>query len=128
MPDSTIDSAINDSTTNTTKNTSVLGVYGGTFDPIHNAHIIPVQQAAKELGINNITLIPCHIPPHKESPITKPSHRLAMAKLVSHHIPLFNIDDRELKRHKASYTIDTVQELRKAHPQQSICFLLAWIP
>ena len=102
----------------------IIGIYGGTFDPIHNAHIYPVQQAAKQVGINSITLMPCHIPAHKSTPHTKPSDRLAMAKLVSEHEPIFQADDRELRRHKATYTIDTMEELRAEHSNNPICFFI----
>ena len=107
-----------------TSNPSVIGIYGGTFDPVHNAHIVPVRQAALEVDINSITLLPCHIPPHKDSPHTKASDRLAMASLVCEHDAMFKVDDRELRRHKASYTIDTVEELRNENPENPICFFI----
>lgn len=108
----------------TNSNFPVIGIYGGTFDPIHNAHLLPVKQAAQEVGIHTIKLIPCHIPPHKDSPHTKASDRLAMVELVCQHDAIFKADDRELRRHKASYTIDTVIELREEYPDHSLCFLM----
>lgn len=103
---------------------SVIGIYGGTFDPVHHAHITPVRQAALEVGVSNVVLLPCHIPPHKDSPHTKASDRLAMASLVCEHDAMFSVDDRELRRHKASYTIDTLEELRKEYPNHPICFFI----
>ncbi|UAA39941.1 nicotinate-nucleotide adenylyltransferase [Paraneptunicella aestuarii] len=102
----------------------VIGIYGGTFDPIHYAHIFPVQQAAQQVGIEQVKLMPCHIPPHKNQPNTKPSDRLAMVKLVSEHVTIFSADDRELRRHKASYTIDTLEEMRSENPNSPICFFI----
>lgn len=109
---------------NTAQQRNIIGIYGGTFDPIHNAHIVPVQQAARATGIDKIKLMPCHVPPHKASPKSEPQHRVAMVKRVIQANPIFELDERELKRHKASYTIDTLEEVRKESPNSSIVFFV----
>lgn len=102
----------------------LLGIYGGTFDPIHNAHIQPVQEAANLLGIEQIRLLPCHIPPHKASPNVSGAHRLNMVQQVCDHEPRFILDKRELQRDKPSYTFDTMEEFRAEFPAHSICFFI----
>ncbi len=109
---------------NTSQKSNIIGVYGGTFDPIHNAHIVPVQQAARATGIDKIKLMPCHVPPHKASPKSAPQHRVEMVKRVIQMNPIFELDDRELKRDKASYTIDTLEEIRRESPNSSIVFFV----
>ena len=102
----------------------LLGIYGGTFDPIHNAHILPVQAAANLLGIDQIRLLPCHIPPHKSSPNVSNQHRLKMVQQVCDHEPRFCLDTRELQRDKPSYTFDTMRAFRAEFPHHSICFFI----
>ncbi|MFT4993022.1 MAG: nicotinate-nucleotide adenylyltransferase [Paraglaciecola sp.] len=101
-----------------------LGIFGGTFDPIHIGHIQPVMEAADQLSIQQIALIPCHIPPHKNAATTSSEHRLAMVKLVCQQYPLFFPDGREIKRDKASYSTDTLKELRRLHPMTPLCFFI----
>ncbi|MCY7297120.1 nicotinate-nucleotide adenylyltransferase [Alteromonas sp. a30] len=108
------------------KSTPLLGLYGGTFDPVHHAHIIPVQQAAQQVGIEKIRLLPCHVPPHKNTPKTAPHHRLEMVKLVANAHPIFEVDDRELRRHKASYTVDTLEEINQEFDEASTPQTLAF--
>lgn len=102
----------------------LLGIFGGTFDPIHNGHLNPVIEAAKEIGMNQVIMIPCHIPPHKEQPSTAPKLRLKMVELACEHNPLFSVDDRELKKHSHSYTIETLKSLRADYPDKSLCFFM----
>ena len=101
-----------------------LGIFGGTFDPIHMGHIKPVMEAASQLNINKIALIPCHIPPHKNPASTSSEHRLAMVKLVCQQYPMFFPDGREIKRDKPSYSIDTLRELRRLQPNTPLCFFI----
>lgn len=106
------------------KPSPMIGIYGGTFDPIHNAHIQPVQTAADQLGIEHVHLLPCHIPPHKASPNVSSEHRRNMVQQVCDHEPRFILDQRELLRDKPSYTFDTLQAYRKTFPAHSICFFI----
>jgi len=101
-----------------------LGIFGGTFDPLHMGHINPILEAASQLSINKIALIPCHIPSHKGAASTSSEHRLAMVKLLCQQYPIFFPDEREIKRNKPTYSIDTLRELRKLHPQTPLCFFI----
>jgi nicotinate-nucleotide adenylyltransferase len=103
---------------------AALGIFGGTFDPIHMGHINPVLEAASQLNIDRIALIPCHIPTHKNAASTSSEHRLAMVKLVCQQYPIFFPDEREIKRDKPSYSIDTLRELRQLQPNTPLCFFI----
>ena len=97
-----------------------LGIFGGTFDPIHNGHIQSVLTTAKHLAISKVLLVPAHIPPHKNNVIANSQHRLKMAEMVCQHQPLFSCDARELKRDLPSYTVDTLKEISQSYPKQTL--------
>ena len=92
-----------------------IGLFGGTFDPIHLGHIEPLSQAAKLLNLSSIQLIPANIPPHKAQTYSSSYHRAEMVKLICQSQALLTFDDRELKREKPSYTLDTLNELHQEH-------------
>lgn len=90
--------------------------FGGTFDPIHNGHISLVRAGCEALRITNITLIPCHIPPHKGVPSASGPHRWEMLRLFCESDPLFSCDDRELHKNAPSYTVHTLRDIRLEMP------------
>lgn len=93
---------------------SSVGLYGGSFDPIHFGHIISARSIAEQLGLDRIVLIPSARPPHKLGGVkTAPEHRLAMAKLAVEGDSLFDVSDIELHREGPSYTFDTVGQFRQ---------------
>jgi len=101
-----------------------IGILGGTFDPIHNGHLRPCLDLLQQLELAEIKLLPNHIPPHKAVPGSSSAHRLAMVELAVQDCPEITIDERELRRDKASYTIDTLIELAQDYPDTPICFLI----
>ena len=101
-----------------------LGLYGGTFDPIHLGHTLPVQQAAEKIGLQQVRIIPCHIPPHRQTPSVGAEHRWAMVQLACNDYPLFIADDCELKRDKPSYSFDTLKNFRQAMPNTPLLFFM----
>jgi nicotinate-nucleotide adenylyltransferase len=101
-----------------------LGIFGGTFDPIHNGHIYPVIEAAKKAKITKVALMPCYIPSHKNAARVSSSHRLKMLELVCDQSPLFYPDPRDIERGKATFSIDSLQELRTALPNTPLCFFI----
>lgn len=103
---------------------NVLGVFGGTFDPIHKGHIFPALDAAKWLGLNKLLLLPAHIPPHKSAAQAESKHREAMVNLVCLNNPLFKLDNRELIAKQTSYTIHTLENIKKEHPNTSLLFFI----
>jgi nicotinate-nucleotide adenylyltransferase len=89
---------------------------GGSFNPIHHAHLICARAAAEAVGADTVVLFPAGIPPHKpgETDLAAPDDRLEMCRRAIQDVPAFAIDDRELRRSGPSFTIDTVAELRRA--------------
>ena len=95
--------------TNTLK---AVGVFGGTFDPVHKGHIQMALEAKKQLDLEEIRLIPCHVPPHREQPVLNSACRLQLLQLAVSGIAGIVIDDRELFREGPSFTVDTLKALR----------------
>ena len=92
-----------------------VGVFGGTFDPIHLAHLAVAEEAAETLGLERVLFIPAGIPPHKPGRvITAPDHRLAMVELAIAGNDRFAVDRVELEREGPSYTVDTLEALHGA--------------
>ncbi|MCF6239186.1 MAG: nicotinate-nucleotide adenylyltransferase [Candidatus Marinimicrobia bacterium] len=94
-----------------------LCLFGGTFDPPHNAHFIIAEAIRESLELNKIIFIPAYKPPHKfeHLQITPVAHRIAMLKLCIDDIAQFEFSDIELKRGGVSYTIDTILEIKQKH-------------
>ncbi len=93
-----------------------LGIFGGTFDPVHLGHLICAEQLLQALRLDLVLFVPTHAPPHK--PTTEPvgpEHRLAMVRLAIEGQQGFRDSDLEIRRGGTSYTIDTVRELRRAY-------------
>ena len=90
-----------------------IGLYGGTFDPVHLGHLIVAEQACVELQLDRVLFVLSPNPPHKSAQaITPAAQRLAMLKLALAENPRFEVSTIELVRSGISYTIDTLRELR----------------
>jgi nicotinate-nucleotide adenylyltransferase len=97
--------------------------FGGTFNPIHNAHLLCAQAVAEKGGYDRVVLIPTASPPHKTSDELAPaSDRLAMCRLAIAEKKLFAVSDIETRRGGPSYTLDTVRELSQAGQK-----LVSWL-
>lgn len=100
-------------------------LFGGTFDPIHYGHLHPVAALAQQIGLQQITLLPNNVPPHRPQPKASATQRVAMIKLAITDQWLFHLDERELKRAAPSWTVETLSELRKEYtPQQPLAFII----
>lgn len=93
---------------------SNIGIFGGTFDPIHNGHLITAQSVKEIRNLEKIIFIPAFISPHKQdADPSRAKHRLNMLELALEDIPFFECSDFEIKQHTISYTIDTLREFKK---------------
>lgn len=104
---------------------AVTLLYGGTFDPPHTGHARIATLAADAIGATRIVVLPAGVNPQRSTtPPAAPEHRLAMVRLAFAGDPRVTVDDRELRRGGASYTIDTVQELARERPGERLRLLL----
>jgi nicotinate-nucleotide adenylyltransferase len=102
-----------------------VGIFGGTFDPVHLGHLILAEQARDHLQLDAVWFVPALRPPQKEGqPITRFEQRLEMLELAIAGHPAFRIDPREGSRPGPSYTADTLDELAAAHPEHEWFLLL----
>jgi len=90
----------------------MIGLLGGTFDPIHFGHLRPALDMQQALGLDEVRLIPCRVPPHRGEPFAAPDQRLTMLRLAIHGERCLSIDERELMRDGPSYMVDTLLSLR----------------
>jgi nicotinate-nucleotide adenylyltransferase len=91
----------------------LIGILGGTFNPIHYGHLRMAQELADALNFSEVRFIPSANPPHKTAPEVSAAHRAEMVRLAISDNPLFTLDTRELERTGASYTIDTLISLQE---------------
>ena len=104
-----------------------IGIYGGTFNPIHRGHLTAARAALDALGLDRLLLIPASVPPHKALPqgSAEPADRLEMAALACAQLgPKAQALDTELHRTGPSYTVDTLRQLRMEHPEDELWLLM----
>ena len=102
-----------------------IAIYGGTFDPVHHAHLILAREAIETLGLEKVILVPAAISPLKKAgPIASGEVRLAMLRAAITGEPEFEVDECELRRPPPSYTIDTVTEIQRRAPDAEIQCLI----
>lgn len=93
---------------------SKVGIFGGTFDPIHHGHLITAQSVKEIRNLDKIIFIPAYISPHKQhEKASSAEHRINMLKLALDKIPFFECSDFEIKKQTISYTVDTLREFKK---------------
>ncbi len=100
-----------------------IGLFGGAFDPPHEAHLALAQAAIDQLQLDQLKIIPTGFAWHKDRTLSAAAHRLRMTQLAFSGLARVSVDDREIKRNGPSYTIDTLQALQAEHPG-SVFFLL----
>jgi nicotinate-nucleotide adenylyltransferase len=98
-------------------------IFGGTFDPPHNGHILPLCELLDRLKVNECDLIPSHIPVHKNTRISS-QHRLAMTKLLAKQDSRLRVNEIEISLDAPSYSAHTLERLNAQNPEQAICFVM----
>lgn len=102
-----------------------IGIFGGTFNPIHQGHLIGNEYIRQELGLDKIIFMPASQPPHKEGqPIVDGQKRLFMLDLALEGNPYFDISTIELDREGRSYTIDSIRQLKKQYPNDQLYLII----
>jgi len=101
-----------------------IGLYGGTFDPIHLGHLRAAETAREGLGLDLVAFLPSATPPHRSAPPRAAADRLAMARLATSSHPRFEAWDAELLRPGPSYTVDTVATLLSERPSDSFVLVV----
>jgi nicotinate-nucleotide adenylyltransferase len=99
---------------------SPIGVFGGTFDPIHYGHLRTAFEMLQALAFAEVRLIPCGDPPHRGVTFASAELRLRMLNAAARNLEGFVVDDRELRRDGPSYTFDTLVSLREEFPDTSL--------
>ena len=107
------------------KSTAPIGIFGGTFDPIHNGHLRLAQEALEQCRLGAVRFIPSGTPPHRAAPLASAEQRLQMVQLAIHGQPGFAVDEREVHRTDKCYSVDTFNALRaELGAAQPLCLLL----
>ncbi len=102
-----------------------IGIMGGTFDPIHNGHLLIAENAKDQLGLDEVRFIPTGRSPHKQGKnITDAMHRLRMVELAIADNPAFLLDDRELCSNELSYSYITLEQMRMELSDDQLFFIM----
>ena len=102
-----------------------IGLFGGTFDPPHNAHLAVAKKACSEFSLDRIIFIPAGDPPHKKNKNkTKKEIRLKMTELAISAYENFSLSDYEIKKDKPSYSLDTIKHFKKLYPNDELYFII----
>lgn len=101
------------------------GIFGGTFNPIHLAHLRIAEEAREACGLDRVLFLPAALPPHKQSGVDTPFiHRLAMVEAATADHPHFSACGLEAERTGASYSVDTLEALQRLYPDDSLYFII----
>ncbi len=102
-----------------------IGILGGTFNPPHLAHLVCASEAAQQLGLDRVILMPVATPPHKATDDDPgPEERVEMCRLATAGDPRLAVSTLEIERGGPSYTVDTLQELHARDPEQDLTFIV----
>ena len=102
-----------------------IGVFGGTFDPVHLGHLIAAEQAREQARLDQIAFVPAARPPHKmERSLTPFAHRVEMLSLAIAGHPAFRVEELERDRPGPCYTVDTLEELHRSSPDAELALVL----
>jgi len=102
----------------------LIGILGGTFDPIHYGHLRPALDIMQQVGLDQVRFIPNRIPPHRDAPVLSDQQRAELVKLAIKDTPGFLLDERELLRNGPSYMVDTLQSLKDEFADDTLCLIM----
>lgn len=99
-----------------------IGVMGGTFDPIHNGHLVAASEVAHSFGLDEVIFVPTGIPWHKQE-VTPSEHRYLMTVIATASNPQFSVSRVDIDRKGPTYTIDTLRDLKRERPDAELFFI-----
>lgn len=102
----------------------MIGVFGGTFDPVHFGHLRPALEVQQALGLEQVRFIPNRVPPHREQPWLTIEQRRELLDSALQEVPGFVLDARELEREGPSYMVDTLASLQQEFPAETLVLIL----
>jgi nicotinate-nucleotide adenylyltransferase len=102
----------------------MIGIFGGTFDPVHYGHIKPALSVKQALHLSQLRFIPNRVPPHRDAPLLSVAQRLALLQTALQDYPEVLIDERELHREGPSYMYDTLKSLHDDFPDETLCLII----
>jgi nicotinate-nucleotide adenylyltransferase len=104
--------------------TQRIGILGGTFNPIHYGHLAAAEEVRERLKLDRILFIPSFRPPHKhEDDVPSAAHRMEMVRIAVRENATFETSDIEIKRRGKSFTVDTIESLKKSYPDAELYFI-----
>lgn len=103
---------------------SRIGLFGGTFDPVHYGHLRPAVEIAELYKLSSLYLMPNHQPGHRGPTGASTDHRIEMLTMAVEDAPRLVVDTREAQRNEPTYTIDTLREIREEQPDATLVFFL----
>lgn len=101
-----------------------IGIFGGTFDPVHFGHLRSAFELLQALRLDEIRFMPCGNPPHRAAPVADAALRVEMIRCATGEQPGFRVDDREVRRPGLSYTVDTLDSLREEFAETPLCLIV----
>ena len=105
--------------------TERVGVFGGSFDPVHLGHLTIAQDAVEQLELNRLIFVPAAVPPHKQGhTLAEGRHRLTMLQMATEGNLSFEVSDMELQRGGVSYTFDTMTHIQADHSSAELFFIV----
>ncbi len=105
--------------------TPLLGVFGGSFDPVHLGHLQSLWEVTEKLFLDDVHIIPCAQSPLKQKPQASDDQRVEMLELAIQGQPRWKVDEREIVRGGMSYMIDTLKSLRQTYTKHHLCLIMA---
>jgi len=123
-PSRTPSSAAGDSGVGSLLPTAPMGIFGGTFDPIHYGHLRTAFELIELLRLPEMRFMPAGNPPHRERTVASNERRLAMVEAAVAGQPGFVVDGREIRKAGPSYTVETLGDLRTEHPGRPLCLVI----
>ncbi len=102
----------------------MIGIFGGTFDPVHYGHLKTVKHVRQQLELEQVRLVPLGQAVHREQPVATAEQRLEMLKAATDISTGMVVDDREINRPGGSYSVDTLHSLKQDFPDKTFCLII----